>query len=340
MNTITVVYASDNNYVTPTIVSITSILINKNHDTFYEIFILDDCISDKNKIKFNWSNFKDSYSIEFLQVDLTEFKKDDFYRLWAPATFARYFICDLLIEHDKCLWLDGDTIIQSDLTELYNTELNDNYLGGVKSPTNNYNVAKEDHTILSRDKYILKCVNAGVLLLNLKELRWGVGGGKTFLRETLNAAAALPPKSVVTDQDIFNLLLSDKFVYLPLKYNFYIYNVDLPYKEYIYPYCFSQEVIKEAFLHPAIIHYTVSEKPWAYSNAEDFYGTPYKFCFAIWQSYYEKSPISAEKLNKIELKLTKIPSSKIHSFRINSWKDLIPKRIRRVLSRIKKFIND
>ena len=69
MNIIPVVYASDNNYILPTIVSITSILRNKRKDTFYDFFILDSGITEENKKKFNWPLYTDEYKIKFIPIN-------------------------------------------------------------------------------------------------------------------------------------------------------------------------------------------------------------------------------------------------------------------------------
>jgi lipopolysaccharide biosynthesis glycosyltransferase len=183
MNSIPVVFASDNNYVVPTIVAITSMLENKKQSTFYELFILDDGISNENKEKFIWAQYQNEYALKFISVDLKELESKKCCGTWVPAIYAKYFICDLLPDFKKCLWLDSDTIILSDLTELYNTELDNNYLAAVKSPGTNYNVAAEKHAVLSREKYYLKCINVGMLVLNLVALReLGGGGGELFFK--------------------------------------------------------------------------------------------------------------------------------------------------------------
>jgi lipopolysaccharide biosynthesis glycosyltransferase len=302
MNNIPVVFASDNNYIVPTIVAITSILENKKQNTFYEFYILDNGISDANKVKFIWKQYQNGYSLQFLPIDLKELGEKKCYGNWVPAIYAKYFIPDLLPEHKKCLWLDSDTIILSDLTELYNTELNNNYLGAVKSTLTNYYVAAEKHLFLSRDKYNLKCINVGVLVLNLEALRM-IGGGSFFQKETFDTIARFPQGSLVTEQDMFNKLLVDNIVYLPLKYNFYVINVYSIYEHHYYPFYFSRSIIEEAFLNPVVIHYALPEKPWIYSNAKSVYVNFYKFTAAIWHNYFKKSPISDQKLKKKRLGL-------------------------------------
>lgn len=307
MNTIPVVFASDNNYVIPTIVSITSMLVNKKQDTFYQIFILIDELTFENKDKFYWNDYKNQYEIIFITVNLKEFEKSKAYGSWTPTIYAKYFICDSLKDYDKCLWLDGDTIVNYDLTELYETDLKDNYIAAVKSPGTNYNMAAEKQLWLNmeRDKYLLKCINVGTLIMNLEKLR-SIGGGKKFLEETLSIVSSSSSGSVVTEQDMFNKLLIDKIKYLPLKYNFYINNNTNFRERHYYPFCFSRKTIEDAFSNPVVIHYTVPEKPWKFSNAEKVYAWPYKKYKKVWDTYYHASPLKAEKLFRRRISFIKI----------------------------------
>jgi lipopolysaccharide biosynthesis glycosyltransferase len=307
MKSITVAYASDNNYVMPTIVSITSILSNKHKDTFCHIYILDNRISEENKKKFFWKQYENEYEMRFFSINLRELEEWNGNGNWPITTFGRFFVCDLLIEQEKCIYLDSDTLILEDLYELYSVDLTDKYLAGVKSPGTNYNVAANKHSCLSkeRDKYFLKCVNAGVLVMNLKLLR-DMGGGLYFQKKTFEISADLKEGQVVTDQDILNMLFIDKIEYLPLKYNFYLNNISNFYSRHYYPFCFTRKVIEEAFLDPVIIHYALPEKPWNYSNAERVYAWPYRKYRKIWDAYYNISPLKTEKLFRRRLSFTRI----------------------------------
>jgi lipopolysaccharide biosynthesis glycosyltransferase len=304
MNIIPVVYASDSNYVLPTIVSITSLLANKNEETFYRLFIIDDKLSKEDRDKFLWEQYKHDYELRFLSLELKELELTRAYGTWPANIYAKYFICDLLKDYDKCLWLDGDTVILSDLSELFSVDLQDNCLGAVKSPGTNYNVAAGKHPVLERNKYQLTCINVGVLLLNLKALR-EIGGGAYFMRETLSSISILPPKTPVTEQDIFNKLLAGRIKYLPLKYNLYVDNKNFLERPY-YPFCFDRSTLEEAFLNPVIIHYTVPEKPWKYANAEKTYAYPFKTYRSLWDSYYKLSPLGGLRLRRKRVPFTRL----------------------------------
>ena len=49
MNEVVIAYITDDNYVMPTIVSITSAIMNKNESSIYKIFIIGVSINNENK---------------------------------------------------------------------------------------------------------------------------------------------------------------------------------------------------------------------------------------------------------------------------------------------------
>jgi lipopolysaccharide biosynthesis glycosyltransferase len=292
MTHISVVFATDNNYIIPTVTALTSLLVNKKQDTFYHIYILDDKITNENKEKFTWAQYKNTYELRFIPVNLPEIETANYRATWPAAIYAKFFICDLLPDVKKCIWIDSDTIILQDLSELYNTDLKEYCIGGVKSPDTNYNVATEEHHFLDRNKCILKCINVGVLLLNLDALR-NLGGGDYFMKETLSTIALFPPKTPVTEQDMFNKLLSDNILYLPLKYNCYVENINMPARAH-YAFCFDRKTIEDALNSPVIVHYTF--KPWKFTNSDKLYAQPYKKYYKIWNDYYKISPLGNQRL--------------------------------------------
>ena len=87
------------------------------------------------------------------------------------ASFYRLVISDM-VDDEKCLFLDGDIIVNSDLSELYCTDLEGVYLAGVKDCCIQHDMERQASykdvlAIPTMDNYI----NAGVLLMNLQLLR-------------------------------------------------------------------------------------------------------------------------------------------------------------------------
>lgn len=101
-------------------------------------------------------------------------------------------------EYNKCIYLDCDLIVYGDLKELYETELGNNYLAGVRDCHIMEDTPREvQHQNLlglpSRDKY----VNAGVLVINLEKIR-NDSLVPCFLKQ-------LKRENWYEDQDVLNL---------------------------------------------------------------------------------------------------------------------------------------
>ena len=299
--TIPVAFALDENYVLPTIVSITSMLENKCPDTFYDIYILENSLSEKSKEKFIWEFHAEHYALSFIPLDVQLFKQYVTCEAWPETIFARYLIPTILSKHEKCIYLDGDTLILEDLGPLYEVELADNYFGAVKSPFMNFRMAaeKESWIEIDRELFLLQCFNSGVLVMNIALMRRD-NLLPVLLEETRNIASKLPAGGWFGDQDVLNKVCAAKVTYLPLKYNFYVSTEEVFSSVYpVYPFCFDKITIDEAFASPTIIHYSLDEKPWKYANAEEVYAQPFKENYReLWDQYYFLSPLGTIPLDR------------------------------------------
>ena len=116
-------------------VAIKSLLDNASQNYFYHIHIVNNGLSEENITKI--LELETSYSkIMFNNMDerlkaITDKKgtrlREDYFSL---AIFFRIFIPDCFKEYDKALYIDADTIILDDISKLYNTDLEGNYIGG------------------------------------------------------------------------------------------------------------------------------------------------------------------------------------------------------------------
>ena len=84
----------------------------------------------------------------FINLNNKRFTQATYYRILIP----------ILTNIDRILYLDADTLVLKDLTEMYEVEFNDNYVLG----TLDYLTSGIDYLGIKSKKYI----NAGVLLLN------------------------------------------------------------------------------------------------------------------------------------------------------------------------------
>jgi lipopolysaccharide biosynthesis glycosyltransferase len=154
----------NNKYIYPTIVSINSVLKNsnkKNITIVYHILYPEDLRRGNiNKVKSLLYNYPNNLELIFYNMGnlfstfkRTRFSEVTFFRLLAP----------LFIPEERIIYLDSDVLAFEDLSEMYQLDMNDNYIYGFLDLLSN----GIDYLGLKSDKY----VNAGVLLINLDLIR-------------------------------------------------------------------------------------------------------------------------------------------------------------------------
>ena len=265
-NNIPVVFAVDDGYAMPTAVAITSLLKNKNIDTYYKIYLITPGLSENHYTKLKSLEQKDC-SINIIinknvlagyEANLEKVTTTDYFRLILPE----------FIKEDKVIALDGDLIVLEDLSSLYNIDLEENVLGGCYfRPHDVYNRQYVQDTLGLEEG---KRINIGVMLMNLNKIKNDCLE-KKFLENI--------GKFEVMSEDIINYVCKDKIKYLPIRYNFNLHFYK--YKNYLNT-CprYTLKEYKEAEQHPAIFHYTLL-KPWKERKVKKN---------KLWLKYYKMSP--------------------------------------------------
>ncbi len=242
---------TDENYIVPTRVAIYSILDSAKVDTFYEIHIMCDKKLDINSREniLELTKYWDKLQIEFNEV--TDIFPDGakVYGRFSIASYYRLFISQIL-SADKCIFIDGDVIVRIDLGEIYDIDITNFYVAGVRNTKkiviDNY---EEKIGIPSLKEYI----NAGVLVLNLKKIRED-NLDKMFVN-------AIADNYRMMDQDIINKYCYGKIKILPLKYNFFTEYYGIRISE-IEDSVFTDVELQEAEKEWKILHYTGTLKVW------------------------------------------------------------------------------
>lgn len=265
---IPIVMATDNNYV-PLVVSLTSLVENADEDTFYDIYILVDSSFTQKSMEMirkflkiymehcflTFKHVGDSFNNT--ATSITHITRPTYFRLIVPE----------LLNIDKCVYLDVDTIIMSDLQGLFSVSVDDYYVAGVWHPgavlCEKEDIICKNANIPSAKQYI----NAGVLVMNLKRLR-DDNAVKRFLE-------LVPLKMPSQDQDIINHVCYGKILLIPFKYNVMTKLADISFEDYKDSY--SEMELKEAWNMPCIIHYADRNKPWN-SGSCIFMDQWWKFC--------------------------------------------------------------
>ncbi|RXK33357.1 hypothetical protein BBD39_11210, partial [Arsenophonus endosymbiont of Bemisia tabaci Asia II 3] len=160
---------------------------------------------------------------------------------WSYATYFRFIIIDYLSSNiNKLLYLDADIFCNGNIIELTQITLKSNKIAaGVQEG------GKAKFTSIDVNSKGEKYFNAGFLLINIQQ----------WQEENISKQAIkllLEKKYPFLDQDVLNLLLIDKVIFLEEKWNT-IYSLDDEMKGNI------KRKIRE---NSMLIHYIGHTKPW------------------------------------------------------------------------------
>ena len=258
--TIPLVYATDNNYALPTAVSIASALESANIDTVYDIYVIvggdfsrinekriNQVLEKYPKHKITFFNMQDQYKNSNINT-----------KYITIATYYRLQIASLLENLNKCIYIDSDTFVAKDLSELYNENIDDKYIAGVRAA--GYLIPDKTKETMNElelpniDQYI----NAGIILFNLDNIR------KDNMESVFHSL--IPKNYKDQDQSILNKACYGKIKILNLKFNAGTPQSLLDSESYNtrewLRMAFTKEEWDYARLNPVIVHYVGTIKPW------------------------------------------------------------------------------
>lgn len=260
VSTINIAYSCNNQWADKLAVTLTSTLLHASKNDTYRFFILDGGITKENKKNLAKIKSKINFQIEYIPVNKElfvnaplghHFTVETYYRLKLPS----------LINVDKLLYMDVDTLVKKDLNELFNIDLENYYAGAVVDENSYY---KNIHKLP-----IKRYFNAGVLLLNLRKIREDNLEEKFF--EFINNHS---DQISWVDQCVLNAVFAENVKFLDRKFNFQ-HHSSLEQTKKLY---------KEQKNNIVILHYVAQKKPWNFEKSielifEYFYyalKTPYR----------------------------------------------------------------
>lgn len=197
-----------------------------------------------------------NFTIEFISVESNEkFAHIELRNYLTTACFARLLIPDLKPDLGKIIYLDCDTIVMQDISQLYDQELDGYALGAVPDP-NVYNVPEKRAQLypaaLLSEKHLY--FNSGILLIDCNVWR------KNDMLPKLMAAERMTAETrYYNDQDVLNKAFDANFKPLEIRFNV---------KSNLITFCPQEHVV--------IRHFTGFMKPWIRMgfrqlNARDFW---------------------------------------------------------------------
>lgn len=257
---IPVVLASSNEYVPYLSVCLISLKKNSSPYYNYDITILETDISENNKKILK-------LLVEEKNICLRFYNPQHYFtglNLYVHAHFSiqsyyRLAIGEIFKNYNKVIYLDIDTVILRDISELYKINLDKHPLAATKdiyfNAISNKNEKQKEylHNYLKISDN-LKYHNTGILLINPKEYQ-------KRQQELLNAVSS--HKFSLIDQDAINFIFFDKIKKLSFEWNCITFQqndedgklLSDANKELLNQYMKARE-------NPCIVHYSGTKKPW------------------------------------------------------------------------------
>ena len=188
-------YALNNEYIYPTLVAMTSLVINAENNTFYNIYLLvspDFTGENKNILMSVGKNYSNHCEIIIISMG-NKYKGIDINNKIPTAAYYRLELHNILPDVDRIVYMDGDIAVFQDLSELITLDLEENYILGFLD-----SIPKASKKFKIKNAVVL-C--SGVLLMDLNALRKNNISKKynEFLEENLG-------KIYQHDQTIINVV--------------------------------------------------------------------------------------------------------------------------------------
>lgn len=255
MNDIEIVLICDDGYIVPTLTTVFSLFQSKNANSAYKVHIIANTLNEEKYEIFN-SLEDENFIIDIVMIneskvfELAGSMKDSFC-VATPSALLKFFIPQI-INVQKVLYLDGDILVKKDLSDLYSIDIG-NYFGG----------AVIDSSKLYSNRPIVKeknsYFNSGVMLLNLVKMA-------SVINDLIITKKEQPDQTLM-DQDVFNIVIGNNIVNLPIKYNFLYTNLIRAKKNYTIKdlnilYGTHYKSLREIYVDASIIHYASKDKPW------------------------------------------------------------------------------
>lgn len=179
------VYAGTRNLYEAMKTALTSLLANNRVDTVYLL------------IEDNVFPYELPENVKAINISKQNFFPEDganYKSKWTYCAMIRVALSKMFPREKQALWLDCDTIVDDDISELFEMDMTGYYFAGCREPK------KGDY------------INTGVLIMNLEEIRRD--GIDDRLISLMNKK-----KLELPDQDAINIIAKDRIMFLNSAYN-------------------------------------------------------------------------------------------------------------------------
>lgn len=260
LNNIPIVFSFDENFILPASIAIKSLLEHKSANTEYEIFVLYNGLDTKVKRK-----FEEIAKINWIDIDDNRFKDCPVSDIWNSLVYYRLLIPELLPQYNKIIYSDVDVLFKSDLSEVFNQNIDDYYWAGIIAEKNTPETICHEYFPENKNEFIYM---TGFMLINCKKMR-----EDNIIEKIFDNIKIFDKRLKFFDLDLLNITCN-KITSVPFEYcvleniysDFLIQNA----KEYAFlSKVYGDEELTKAKDNPKIIHYAGgNEKIWNRSTIE------------------------------------------------------------------------
>lgn len=255
-----IVFLTDNDYVIPTAVAIQSLIDHWAGAKPLRIYVIvhEVCDDYRERLKQFCS---EEVHLELIDSDWNSENLSCYYDKGSYVTatsMLKFCIPRLLPQDDKILYLDGDILVQKDLSPLTEYDISDYYVGAIEDLAAVKSIKL--HDIVGVKRYF----NSGILLLNAKRFR------DEGLEKTMFEIGQEHPEYMCRDQSVFNKGFQEQVLWLSPEWNMMIFNLrHANYSMILINTFYGTEYrdISEMEHKAALIHLTNKYKPWTFINA-------------------------------------------------------------------------
>lgn len=255
-------YITDEKYAYPTFVSMKSALKNKGSGTKYYVYVVCNEVGVRNLRQFKTLEREDFNVILVQKKDIPQ--AEEMKEVVAPVpkvSCLKFCLSSVLDTLDKCLYIDGDTLVLKDLNELFSIDLKGIYAGVVKDfkicTLNKRKMYKD--LVKANNGYF----NSGVILFNFNEIRKD-GVEKKLFDYRVNGV------NFFSDQDALNVVFGKKVKHISPRFNYIASDLLFDAKdieEFYGEPCMPRDFNLVEKGKPVIFHITGVDKPWGEKKA-------------------------------------------------------------------------
>lgn len=243
--TYSIFYAVDDHYVDPLTISLHSLVANADPHRQYQVTILTEHLTPAHQAQLT-SQATANVTVAFesiakrLKAQITDKNNKLRADYFTFTIYFRLFIAELFPDLERAVYLDADTVVLTDIANLFAEDLAGDLLGAVRDPFMAANPETTSYTTAAVGVDVQRYCNSGVLLMDLAAMRQA-----KFAQHFLTLLNQYHFHSLAPDQDYINAIARDRLRHLDESWNV---QGDRPVSA------------------PKIIHYNLFDKPWHYSQ--------------------------------------------------------------------------